>query len=649
MRVTRHKRQIVLFLVAILVPAGVLIGLAGRIVYQDRELAAKRAVDQRRAAVDQLRRELFSRLETIKLQEINRLMRSPNANGARGSQNPAVVFTARLVNDHPVFPWEVTTQPDEPISKEFAEHRHAGEAAEFIKKDYAAAAVSYRLALGSARYPREGSESRLLLARTLSKTGNTDEAFRQYRVLLNDSVEARDEQGVGFRFYAAERLLNSRREPYGVLTFLRKEANGDGLLTLPELYLIRSLLSSLPDTQIERKISERIAEMEQAAALARDFPRVRVQIESGAAPDRPAWVPYDPPSNPLASPPSGPPSSNAPWLVTMTPPQPPLPGLVLAVWSARVAPPGVKLRTRVAEGTGLVDALGEGFPGLHVEWAADRFLETVQPGLPLGIWIAALALVLGVAVFGGYLLLRDVNRDVRMTEVRSQFVASVSHELKTPLTAIRMFAETLAMGRSRDERTKAEYLETIVNESERLARLVDNVLDFSKIEQGKKIYRLRPTRLEEVAGSAVRALQFPLAQQGFQLHLSVQEDLPELQADPDAIQQAILNLLTNAMKYSGDAREIDLRLCARNGAAVIEVADRGLGLAPEEQKRVFEKFYRAPSHESRLIAGTGLGLTLVAHIAKAHGGRVEVESALGAGSTFCVVIPIKPIPFEARA
>jgi two-component system phosphate regulon sensor histidine kinase PhoR len=103
------------------------------------------------------------------------------------------------------------------------------------------------------------------------------------------------------------------------------------------------------------------------------------------------------------------------------------------------------------------------------------------------------------------------------------------------------------------------------------------------------------------------------------------------------------------MKYSGDAREIDLRLCARNGDAVIEVADRGLGLAPEEQKRVFEKFYRAPSHESRLIAGTGLGLTLVAHIANAHGGRVEVESALGAGSTFCLVIPIKPIPMEARA
>lgn len=309
----------------------------------------------------------------------------------------------------------------------------------------------------------------------------------------------------------------------------------------------------------------------------------------------------------------------------------------MAVSSAMVAPPGVRLLSRSAEG----DALGEAFPGVHVEWTDNRFPGTALQGLPAGIWIAALALVLGVAVFGGYLLLRDVNRDVHMTEVRSQFVASVSHELKTPLTAIRMFAETLAMGRARDERTKSEYLDTIVGESERLARLVDNVLDFSKIEQGKKIYRLRPTRLDEVANSATRAMQFPLAQEGFRLRLSVQEEMPEIEADPDAIQQAILNLLTNAMKYSGDAREIDLRLAARNGDAVIEVVDHGLGMAPEEQKHVFEKFYRAPSHESRLIAGTGLGLTLVDHIVKAHGGRVEVASAPGAGSTFCMFLPIE--------
>ena len=365
--------------------------------------------------------------------------------------------------------------------------------------------------------------------------------------------------------------------------------------------------------------------MVQAGALAKDYRRVRAEIESGAASDGSAWVSY----------------GKEPWLVTMTSPQLPLPALVIAVSSTMVVPPGVKLLSRPAVGVAFVDALGDGFPGLHVEWMDSRFPATVrQQGFPVGIWIAALALVLGIAAFGGYLLLRDVDRDIRMNEVRAQFVAGVSHELKTPLTAIRMFAETLAMGRSRDERTKSEYLETIVNESERLARLVDNVLDFSKIEQGKKIYRLRPVRLEDVASSAARAMQFPLAQQGFDLHLSFPEEMPELQADPDAIQQAILNLLTNAMKYSGDARRIDVRLTARNGDAVIEVADQGLGMAPEEQKHVFEKFYRAPSHESRLIAGTGLGLTLVAHIAEAHGGRVEVESAPGAGSRFSILIPI---------
>jgi len=605
MRIARHKRQIILFLVAILVPASVLIILASRIMVQDQELAAKRAADQRLAAVAQLRRELAASLEAIKLQEVNRLIRSPNQ--PQDSGNPAVVFTATLDGDRLVLPWETPPAPD---SVEFARHRQEGESQEFVKKDYVAAAAAYRLALASARRPAESAEARLLLARALSNAGNADEASRVYQTLLNDSSGARDEQGVGYGFYAAERLGEMKREPDAVSSFVRREVDRETRLTLPELYMMRDDLRGT-----DARISARIAQLEQGVALTKDLPRLRAQIESGAA-----WVPY----------------GDEPRLVAMAPPAPPLPGLVLAVSSAKAAPPGVKLKAHVTEG----DALGDAFPGLRVEWSDNRFLETARQGVPLALWIAGLALVLGIAVFGGYLLLRDVNRDVRMTEVRAQFIASVSHELKTPLTAIRMFAETLSLGRSRDERTKSEYLETIVNESERLARLVDNVLDFSKIEQGKKIYRLRPTRLEDVAGSAIRAMQFPLAQEGFRLHFAVQEEMPELQAEPDAIQQAILNLLTNAMKYSGEAREIDLRLAARGGDAVIEVEDHGLGMEPEEQQHVFEKFYRAPSHESRLIAGTGLGLTLVAHIAKAHGGRVEVESALGAGSTFSILLPI---------
>ncbi len=424
MSVTRHKRQALLFLAAILVPAAVLVGLATRLLYQDRELAAKRAADQRHIAVDQLRRELDARLESIRLQEINRLIRTPNASQPHDSDNPAVIFTAKVDGDRALLPWEVSASEGSPAYNKL---REQGELLEFGKRDNAGAAAVYRAALVAARSLSETAEAQLLLARALSKAGESAEASSLYVKLLSAPSDARDEQGVGYRFYAAERLLSAGRDHRSVADQLQAQISGPERLTLPELYMIRSLLGAHP------RISERIAEMEQVVALAKDFARVRARIESGGGS---AWVPY----------------GNEPWLVAMTSPQPPLPALLLAVSSTKVAPPGAKLGTRAG------DALGDEFPGLHVEWPDHRFQESFHSGLPTGIWIAGLALVLGVAALGGYLLLRDVNRDVRMNEVRSQFVASVSHELKTPLTAIRMFAETLAMGRSRDEPTRVRVL-----------------------------------------------------------------------------------------------------------------------------------------------------------------------------------------------
>jgi signal transduction histidine kinase len=205
-----------------------------------------------------------------------------------------------------------------------------------------------------------------------------------------------------------------------------------------------------------------------------------------------------------------------------------------------------------------------------------------------------------------------------------------------------MFAETLVLGRAREEGTRAEYLETIMNESERLARLVDNVLDFSKIEQGKKIYRMRQVALPDVVRAAARAMQYPLEQQGFKLNVSLSDDLPAISADSDALEQAILNLLSNAMKYSGSSRQIELCCARNNGTAVIAVTDHGIGIAPQDQAHIFEKFYRVRSSDTDLIAGTGLGLTLVKHVVQAHAGSVEVESTPGRGSTFSIRIPVPP-------
>jgi signal transduction histidine kinase len=136
-------------------------------------------------------------------------------------------------------------------------------------------------------------------------------------------------------------------------------------------------------------------------------------------------------------------------------------------------------------------------------------------------------------------------------------------------------------------------------------------------------------------------MQYPLAQQGFQLRVEIENGLPAARVDADAVEQAILNLLTNAMKYSGESREIDLHLQRQGGQAVIEVRDKGVGIPRKEQPRIFEKFYRAPTPENLRVPGTGLGLTLVEHIAKAHGGYVEVQSEPGKGSTFSIHLPLE--------
>jgi len=291
------------------------------------------------------------------------------------------------------------------------------------------------------------------------------------------------------------------------------------------------------------------------------------------------------------------------------------------------------------------ELLGAEFPGLRVHFAAG------VPGTVGESWnlrrlfyLAVILLVVSVTMFGAYLQMRDVRRELATAEMRSRFVSSVSHELKTPLTAIRMFAETLRL-RSTKPETQAEYLDTIVSESERLSRLLNNVLDIAKIERGAKVYRREPQALGEIVQASARAMQYPLEQKQFNLRVNIKDGLPPVNVDRDAIEQAILNLLANAMKYSGDSSDIHLTLEKAGREAVVEVADRGVGVSAEEQRRIFEQFYRAKTEENQHIPGTGLGLTLVDHIAKAHDGYVTVESALGEGSKFAIHLPLEESEF----
>jgi len=225
--------------------------------------------------------------------------------------------------------------------------------------------------------------------------------------------------------------------------------------------------------------------------------------------------------------------------------------------------------------------------------------------------------------------------------VRRQ-VMLFTHDLKTPLSVIRMFGETLEMGRVPDEARRQEYYRIITHESERLSHLIDNVLDFSRIEGGRRRYDLAPTAVEPLIRETLDAFAYPLEQGGFKLEVAVEADLPEVPMDADAISQALANLIDNAIKYS-DADRVVAVDARRDGEGIaLSVADRGVGIAPAEHTRIFEKFYRVGRSETQGRRGSGVGLALVRHVAGAHHGRVSVQSAPGQGSRFTLWLPLAP-------
>jgi signal transduction histidine kinase len=260
----------------------------------------------------------------------------------------------------------------------------------------------------------------------------------------------------------------------------------------------------------------------------------------------------------------------------------------------------------------------------------------------LAITKTALIGFIDVMLLAGLVLVwTNVRRELKLSRLKSDFVANVSHELKTPLALIRLFAETLELGRVPTEDKKQQYHRIINKESRRLTQLINNILDFSRIEAGRKEYRFVRTDLAAVVRDVVDAYRFQIEQHGFALALDVAEDLPEMELDPEALSQALINLLNNAIKYSPGEKSIAVSARREGARVLVSVRDRGIGIPKGEQKRIFEKFYRVETSVVHTTKGSGLGLALVQHITEAHGGRVEVTSTPGEGSTFTLSLPVR--------
>lgn len=269
---------------------------------------------------------------------------------------------------------------------------------------------------------------------------------------------------------------------------------------------------------------------------------------------------------------------------------------------------------------------------------SDELTARVQNRLMLELVMVVLSctvIVLGVAT-----ILLAAEKERRISTLKSDFVANVSHELKTPLALVRMFGEMLQSGRVASDEKRQQYLDIIVSESERLSSLIENVLDFARVERGREAYDFAEGDVGEAVAKAVNVYRYRAEREGIELALDLEADLPRTRIDARALELAVMNLIDNALKYAPGSGSVTVYAARKAGAIEVRVVDRGPGVPSEDQARIFERFVRGSTARARPIRGSGIGLALVKHIAESHGGRAWVVSRPGDGATFAISIPV---------
>lgn len=270
---------------------------------------------------------------------------------------------------------------------------------------------------------------------------------------------------------------------------------------------------------------------------------------------------------------------------------------------------------------------------LQGETINDLVKERSRTGL---LFISLLIAMLAAGVF---IVFRNIKKEMELAKIKSDFVSNVSHELRTPLALISMFSETLEMERVKSEEKKKEYYSIISKEATRLSRIVNRILSFSKIEAGKREYHFSSVDVNQLVDELFNSYKFHLQSSGFKFTFSPGEINSMIKADSEAVSEAVVNLIDNAVKYSSDRKEINITTGMHDSQVFIKVDDKGIGISEENQKKIFEKFFRVSEGFIHNIKGTGLGLTLVKHIMEAHKGRIKVSSRLNEGSSFTLNFP----------
>lgn len=661
LRPPRHL--LVLFVGITLVLAAALGWLGWRLLQQDRALETERVRERLESAANAVAAALELRLSNTEA-TLSRLASVPraelpaqSAQWGRGLSPGAVLLVLTDGAMHAAPPGRLAYYPvlspsSDPPPAAFA----LGEALEFRSRDYAAAAEAYRaLARSSDRRIRAGALLRLsralrktgqlasardaytrlaeldslpldglpagLLARharmtVLEALGQTADAGREASSLYHDLINARWPLTRGaFEFYSQD--LQQRRGT------LEHPANSTATAAPPPLVLAQAAEEVWQDWLAAR-----------GAARGGNGRRV---LSTGAKPALVTWV--------------GTSDRRLVLIATRA--------FLEAAWLPELEPlldrEGVRIALDDPDGNPVLTQLqGDPRPQVVRTTVETRLpfalrVASADPGRIAGelaarrrLMLAGFAVATVLVLVGIYAVARAVTRELAVARLQSDFVAAVSHEFRTPLTAMRQLTELLASGRVAGEDRRAQYYDVLKREGERLHRLVEGLLDFGRMEAGAQEFRFEPWNATALVRQTVEDFRTEASGRGYQVELEVSGADCTVRADREAFARALWNLLDNAVRYSPDHRTVWVRVGGEDGRVAISVQDRGAGIHKDEQNRVFQKFVRGSSAGVTNAKGTGIGLAMVHHIVKAHGGEIRLESEPGVGSTFTVMLDGSP-------
>ena len=257
-----------------------------------------------------------------------------------------------------------------------------------------------------------------------------------------------------------------------------------------------------------------------------------------------------------------------------------------------------------------------------------------------GFFLYVFIAIIFILAAGLFFTLQTVSHELYLSRMKSYFMSTVSHEFKSPLTSIRQMAEMLVRGRVPSQEKQQKYHTAILQQSERLSHLIDNILDFSKMEEGQKNFRFEKANVAPVVKDMVESFRNLTSDMGFQINLDIKDPLPDMVFDREAMEQVIHNLIDNACKYSDESKLVEVQLYPKGNNVVISVRDQGIGIRKEDHDKIFSRFYRAGEELTQTVKGSGIGLTIVKQIVEAHKGKITLESSPGKGSIFTIILPV---------